>query len=56
MTDNNIEYDTRTEKIDVIPCGESLTTCYLLGGKVVRQDVKIIVAEGVLLGAEQGEL
>ena len=56
MTDNGLEYDTKTTDVETIPCGKSVTTCYLLSGKVVRQDVEIQVDKGVLLGAEQGEL
>ena len=56
LTDNGLEYDTKTTDVETIPCGKSVTTCYLLSGKVVRQDVEIQVDKGVLLGAEQGEL
>lgn len=38
-----------------IPCGESVTTQHLQDGKVVRQDIKIIVDEGFLTTGKSGE-
>ena len=56
LTDNNIEYDEKRETVQDVGCGESTTTCYLLGGTVVRQDVAIRIYEGVLLGGEPGQI
>lgn len=57
ITDNGIEYDTKTELRAPAPCGESVTTTYRLTGKLVRQDVEIIVSpEALSIGSDIGNV
>lgn len=48
----------RTEEIvEDIPCGKSITTKYLNEeGNVIRQDVRIEVREGLVIGSSEGEV
>ena len=53
-TDNGIEYDDMLITTTPIDCGDCVKTQYFNKTVLVRQDIKIIVAEGVLLGGEPG--